>query len=133
MFWAVGGTAGLDTVGGSIERLRERSPSTLVAIWVLVTVKALGTCLGVAAFRFPRRPVRALAWLVAGVLTLYGGILTAVEALVVTGAVAAPSDVDRIALRGHVYLSDPWFLLWGPLLLGALVSGPGFRRRNHVI
>jgi hypothetical protein len=52
------------------------------------------------------------------VLTVYGGLLVAVGALVLTGLVSPSGPVDRTALRWHVLLWDLWFLVWG-LMLGA--------------
>ena len=51
-------------------------------------------------------------------LTLYGGVLVAVGALAPTGVLGEPADPT--ALRWHVLLRDPWFLLWGLLLVAAL-------------
>jgi hypothetical protein len=46
-----------------------------------------------------------------GVLTLYCGALVAVGAVALTGVLGEPADPT--ALRWHVLLWDPWFLLWG--------------------
>ena len=41
-YWALGGTALLDTVGGSIERWgREREPALIAGLWLIVTVKVI--------------------------------------------------------------------------------------------
>src|SRR5262245_54206196 len=42
-YWASGGTALLDTIGGEIERWgRQRSEVVVIALWVVVVVKLVG-------------------------------------------------------------------------------------------
>jgi hypothetical protein len=42
-YWALGGEALLDTVGGYVERWgRERSAGVVVALWLIVVVKLVG-------------------------------------------------------------------------------------------
>ncbi|MFI6349474.1 DUF3995 domain-containing protein [Streptomyces sp. NPDC050560] len=126
-YWGAGGTAGLGTVGGEIARsARERDPGMFVVLWLTVGLKIVGALLGPALVphrrlrRLPRRPVLVLSWVAAAVLTLYGGALVVGQALVKAGAVAASADMDRRAFDWHLFLWDPWFLVWG-LLLGAAV------------
>jgi hypothetical protein len=61
------------------------------------------------------------------VLTLYGGLLVAVGALVLAGVVRPAGLVDRTALRWHVLL---WFLAWG-LLLGVAAWQYGRQSRDR--
>ena len=107
-YWAAGGTSGLDTVGGAIEAL------TLVRPW---------------GRRVPRR-LAGVAWAAGVVLTLHGGLLVAVGALVLAGAIRPAGPVDRTALRWHVLLWDLWFLVWG-LLLGVAVWHYGRQSRDR--
>jgi hypothetical protein len=121
--WASGGTALLDTVGGEIERWgRERSPSVLVTLWVIVVLKVMGAgapvvFVGGAAGHFPawtRAPrVRALGWIVAVGLIVYGGVLSVAGLLVEAGVIAVADDADEHALAWHAFFWDPWFALWG--------------------
>ncbi|ADB73825.1 DUF3995 domain-containing protein [Geodermatophilus obscurus] len=53
-------------------------------------------------------------------LTPYGGVLVGVGALALTGVLGEPADPT--ALRWHVLPWDPWFLLWGLLLVVAALS-----------
>jgi hypothetical protein len=123
MYWAVGGTGLLDTVGGEIERWgRERSVAVVIALWVIVVVKLVGAA---APLVFARggahhgpartnaRPVRLLGWSAAVGLTVYGGVLSVAGVLVETGVVDAADDADERALAWHAYFWDPWFALWG--------------------
>ena len=72
-----------------------------------------------------QRLVGTTALLAGGVLTLYGGVLVTVGALALTGVLGEPADPS--ALRWHVFFWDPWFLLWGVLLLVAALT----RRRTR--
>lgn len=132
-YWALGGTAGLDSVGGPIEEMvRARAPLTLAFIWVVVAVKLAAAVLGIATVRVRsgwwRRPLLAMTWAAALVLTLYGGVLVVAGVLVVTRVIAASPDADWAGLYGHLYLWDPRFLLWGLLLLATVtMSATGSR------
>ena len=122
-YWASGGTAGLSTVGGQLEAMgRESSPALSALIWGVGTLKILAGLLALALVmpwgrKFSRWIVLAAGWGGAVLLTLYGGVLVVVQALVVGGAIVPSGPVDWTALRWHLFLWDPWFLSWG-LLLG---------------
>lgn len=122
-YWASGGSALLDTVGGSLERWgREREPGLVAALWLIVVAKvvvalAAPALAGVGDRRLPSwtrgQVARILGWIAAIVLVLYGGALTLVGLLVEGGVLEVASDADHRALAWHTYLWDPWFLLWG--------------------
>ena len=122
-YWALGGTALVDTVGGEIERWgRERSAGVIVTLWVIVVLKAMAAIaplvfVGVGAGQLPAwtrgRWPRLLGWIAAVVLTIYGGVLAVVGLLVQGGVVDAAEDADQRALAWHAFLWDPWFALWG--------------------
>jgi hypothetical protein len=122
-YWALGGTAGLDTVGGRIEELgRAHDPAAVVLGAVAGVLKVAGGLLALALVRpwgraVPRRLLLGAAWAASVVLTGYGGLLVVVGALVLTGVLIPAGPVDRTALRWHVLVWDLWFLVWG-LLLG---------------
>lgn len=124
-YWAGGGTAGLSTIGGTLEELgRAREPALIAGLWAVGVLKGLAGLLALALVRpawgrsLPRRPLLAAAWGGAALLTAYGGLFTLGGALVVTGVIPASETADWTALRWHAFLWDPWFLAWG-LLLGA--------------
>jgi hypothetical protein len=127
-YWAAGGTALLDTVGGSIERWgRERSLAVLVvlvAVAALKLVVAVAAPLAAGAFHAPAwmagRVPRLLSWIAAGTLALYGGVLTAAGLLVQSGVIEPGPEADRHALAWHTWFWDPWFLLWGVAFVVAL-------------
>jgi hypothetical protein len=127
-YWAAGGSALLDTVGGTFERWgRERSAAVvgaLAAIALLKVVVAMAAPILAGAVAAPPwmtgRLPRVLGWVAAAVLTLYGGLLTAVGVLVELGVIDAAADADRHALAWHAWFWDPWFFLWGVAFLIAL-------------
>jgi len=136
-YWALGGTAGLDTVGGTLKELaRARDPRGVALGVAAGLLKVAGGLLALALARpwgrvVPRGLLLGAAWAASAVLTAYGGLLVAVGALVLTGLVSPSGPVDRTALRWHVLLWDLWFLVWG-LLLGVAAWHYGHRSRDPV-
>ncbi|MGB6581951.1 MAG: DUF3995 domain-containing protein [Streptosporangiaceae bacterium] len=139
VYWALGGTWLLDTVGGTLEQQgRTGNPGIILAVGAAAVLKVIGAivplvAVGVTSGRATitgRRQVRVLAWLEATILTIYGLVLTAAGLLVQSGAIAAAASADRWALAWHAYLWDPWFLLCGALVTTALVRSrqPGAAR-----
>jgi hypothetical protein len=135
-YWAAGGTSGLDTVGGAIEELaRARDPAGVALGVGAGVLKVAGAVLALALVRpwgrrVPRRLLSGVAWAASVVLTLYGGLLVAVGALVLAGVIRPAGPVDRTALRWHVLLWDLWFLIWG-LLLGLAAWHYGRQSRDR--
>jgi hypothetical protein len=134
-YWALGGTAGLDTVGGSIEELARRGDPAGVAVGIGAGIlKVAGGLLALALVRpwgrvVPRRLLLGAAWAASVVLTGYGGLLVVVGTLVLAGVIGPAGPVDRTALRWHVLVWDLWFLVWG-LLLGAAAWHAGREPRG---
>jgi Protein of unknown function (DUF3995) len=126
--WTAGGTALLATVGGQVEELARRGGTSAVLVGVVtVLLKVAGGVLGLALVRpwgrrLPQRPLRLLALAAGGLLTLYGGANVLLGGLALLGAFGAPADPG--ALRWHVGVWDLWFLLWGLLLLLAVLLRP---------
>jgi hypothetical protein len=120
VYWALGGTALLDTVGGSMEDLaRRRSVGAIALVAIVVLVKA---GVGVLALRsLRRRGERLLAGAAGAVLTVWGGANVLVGSLVLASVITPSGTVDRHALRWHVFVWDLWFLLWGVALTMAVV------------
>jgi hypothetical protein len=122
-YWALGGTALLDTIGGRLERWgREREPALVAGLWLVVVVKmmvalAAPVLAGIGSGRLPAwtrgRVPRLLGWIAATILVLYGAVTTSVGLLVEAGVLDTAADADRTALAWHAFFWDPWFLLWG--------------------
>jgi len=136
LYWTVGGTALLDTVGGSLEAAgRKRSAAVVVILALTTAVKAGGAVFSLALVRpwgnrLPRRLLLWLGWIGTAVLIGYGGTLVAVQALVVAGVIDAPG-ADLVALRWHLYLWDAWSLVWGVLLGLAVLRFSRQRPSRH--
>lgn len=128
-YWGAGGTALLNSVGGTFARAgRDGSAGLGAVVWLTVLLKLTAASIGLVVVRGrPRleparaRQLRRLAWVVAVVLVLYGGALSIVGWLVQLGIVAAAAHADHEALRWHAYVWDPWFLVWGLMLTAALL------------
>jgi Protein of unknown function (DUF3995) len=89
VYWGLGGGWLLDTVGASMTQAgRSASALVVLAVWCAVGLKVIAAVLpllavGAAAARSRRpRPIRALTWVEAVILTGYGLILTAAGLLV---------------------------------------------------
>ena len=141
VYWALGGTWLLDTVGGTLEQQgRTGNPGIILAVCAAAVLKVIGAIAPLAAVGVTsgqatiagrrRVRVRALAWLEAAILTIYGLVLTVAGLLVQSGAIAPAASAGRRALAWHAYLWDPWFLLWGALVAAALAMSrqPGAAR-----
>jgi len=133
VYWGLGGTTLLDTVGGSLERGGRAGDLVVVlALWAAVVLKVIAAVLPLLAiYRLGgmrwQRPVVVLTWIEAAVLVIYGLVLTTVGLMVQLGVIAASTSADHRALAWHAYLWDPWFLVWGLLVTAALLRT---RHRN---
>ena len=129
VYWAVGGRWLLNTVGISLSQPGQaRHLAALLAVWGAAAVKAVAALLPLLAVGvWPRtangglrRLARALTWIEAAILTGYGLVLTASGLLVQAGVIKAAAHTDRLALKWHACLWDPWFLIWGIFVFLAL-------------
>lgn len=132
VYWALGGEAGLATVGGAIAELaRTRTPLALAVAWGAALLKGAAALLALPLIRpwgrrLPRRLLLLACWGTSAVLILYGGVFVAVGALVLAGIIPGAPPEQQFALRWHVVLWDLWFLLWGLAL--AVATGRFVRR-----
>ncbi len=123
LYWAAGGTALLWSLGtGMIQRFAGRE-WLLVPIGLTKLAVAL-TPLFLARSGWPApRVTRAVCWLGAAGLVVWGGLNTVVGQLVLSGVIDPEGGYDRPGMLGHAWLWDPLFLLWGgALVVGLLVS-----------
>jgi len=116
-YWALGGILGSDTVGSSVEQMATANGHA--ALWITGFMKVLGAVLALAlvqpwGWRLPRPLLLVLGWGAAAVLTLYGGVNVAGEALTASGLIR-PGTVDWKSLLWHLYVWDMSFLVWGVL------------------
>jgi Protein of unknown function (DUF3995) len=119
LYWTLGGTVLLDTVGGTFEDLaRERSSQSIALGVLVVLVKGSGGLLALALVEpwgthVGRRVLLISAALGSVVLVVYGGVLVLVGGLVLADLIAPTVPLDEHALRWHVFVWDLWFLVWG--------------------
>ena len=134
VYWGLGGTALLDTVGGALERqAASGSATSIILVWGAAALKLAVAVLPLAAIRLARssssrRCTRALGWSAGTILIAYGFVLTAVGVLIETGVVRASRHADHRALAWHAFLWDPWFLCWGVLVTVAMVVSRNGKR-----
>ncbi len=121
-YWGLGGTAGVNTLGGRIEELAlARDPMIITMIWVTGILKVAGGLLALAlvrpwGLRLPRRWLVRGAWTGAALLTVYGLVQVSSVALVAVGVLTPTQPVEPVVLWWRLLLWEPWFLLWGVLL-----------------
>lgn len=127
VYWGLGGTWLLATIGGSLERAgRQGGVMISLALWAAAALKVCAAVIPLLAVsRRPdaawQRTVVALAWVESVILILYGSVLTGVGLLIQAGVVRTGAGANRRALAWHAFLWDPWFLVWGLFVLVALV------------
>jgi hypothetical protein len=127
-YWAVGGTWLLATVSSSLVTAHQ-SATVAMAVWAAVVLKAIGALLPLYVC-LPAPPpkrygrLRLLAWAEGAVLTLYGFAFTLADLLVQVGIIHRGRTADQRALVWHAYLWDPWFLVWGLLVVITLGLTP---------
>jgi hypothetical protein len=132
-YWTLGGTALLDTVGGSVESLaREGGPAAVLLGVAVVLAKLVAAVLALALLRRPGRVVRVLAGLAGGLLTLWGAANVLLGGAVLLGVLDLGPVADERALRWHVLCWDAWFLLWGLALLVAVTASRRAQRGGAV-
>jgi Protein of unknown function (DUF3995) len=124
-YWAFGGDWLLRTVGQWAVRLADAAPvqaSIVLAAVALVKVAAAVVPVLNAYGRLPwSRLWRAISWVGASALILYGGANVIIAWLVLSGVITPTGGYDRMSMLGHAVLWDPLFLLWGLALLGHLL------------
>jgi hypothetical protein len=136
IYWGCGGTLGLNTIGGTIERLAlAHNAGILAAVWITGLAKLAGALLALALVRpwgarLPRRLTVLVSWSVAILLTVYGAVLVAGDALAATGAIRPRTPVARTPLLWHLWVWDMSFLIWGLLFAGAAWY---FTRASHAV
>jgi hypothetical protein len=117
-YWAAGGTALLDTIGGEIERrTRARDPDLIAVGWATNGLKVIAAVLVLALVRtfgerLPRRPIAGLV-AIGGVLLVLYETAELVQHLLMAVAVIDRGGLDDTAVYGHLLLWDPWWILGG--------------------
>lgn len=119
LYWAVGGTALLSTVGGTVADIARHGGLPAVALGLATAaVKLACAVLALALVRpwgpaLPRPLLLSCAAAASVMLSCYGAIQVAAGSLVLSDTVRAAAPVNWTALRWHVWIWDGWFLIWG--------------------
>ena len=113
LYWTLGGTIGLRTVGGGIEKLaKERSSAGLALGVATVALKLFASGMH---YWLSRRAGRLILLLNAGaalLLMLWGGLNVFVGSLVLMGIIGETPVGDNLyALKWHVFFWDAYFLI----------------------
>lgn len=135
IYWALGGTLLLDTVGQwAVEAARESPGKAALLLAVVSAAKLAAAWIPILAeyHLIPwRRAWRALVWLGGPALILYGGADIVAGSAVLLGLLDM-EVTDRAGLLGHTFIWGPHFALWGASLTTAMVlSRPGSTRTTH--
>jgi hypothetical protein len=119
-YWAAGGTALLDTIGGEVERKTRARDSDFLAIgWASNGLKLIAAALVLALVRpfgerLPRRAIAALIAVGGVLLVLYETAELAQHLLMAMGAIDR-NGLDDTAVYGHLLFWDPWWIFGGVL------------------
>ncbi|WP_367402650.1 DUF3995 domain-containing protein [Kocuria marina] len=135
LYWALGGHWLLDTVGQWTVRLSYEAPLAVgLGLGMVSLFKLMAAVIPVAEAydRVPwRRFWRAISWVGAVVLVVYGGTNTVISNAVLIGLIRPATGYERLAMIGHAWLWDPLFLVWGAALLIHLWRSRSARTRPH--
>lgn len=124
-YWAAGGGLGLGTLAQAIrEPVLSGDPGFILLVWVTGVLKVAAALLPLALVRHwhlgvPDRLLRAAAWVVGVLLTLYGGAGILNGALARLGVFHA---ADEPALGWYLVLWGPVWLTGGLLFLASAWS-----------
>lgn len=122
-YWGLGGTFALDTVGReALELSRAGDVGLYVAVWLTGFAKVGGGLLALALVQpwgrryFQHWMLMLAGWGGAALLVLYGVAQISLQVMVSSGLLTPPDDMDWRGFYGHLFLWNPWFVLWGVLL-----------------
>jgi Protein of unknown function (DUF3995) len=125
-YWGFGGKFGGATVFADADTWSwSKDWAFLLLVLFTAVLKVFGGLFALSLVR-PSMPRASRRWmLVAGfgaavVLAFYGFVNVLGEVLVATGVVGKPSNYDAYSFHWHLFLWDPYFLVWG-ILLGLAV------------
>ncbi len=134
LYWGLGGSWLLDTVGGSLEPDGRAGSAALQAVVLGSALLKLAAAVAPSVLVARRtgerwrRPVRLVCVLTAVVLVGYGAVLSVAGWAVQAGLLKAGRSADHRALAWHAFLWDPWFLAWGLAVAAALIFSRGPRQ-----
>jgi hypothetical protein len=125
-YWALGGTAGAETISPAIVQLaRAHVPWVMAVLWISAILKVFSGFVALALIqpwgsRVPRWILLLLAWGAGTLLFGHGGLFFAVGVLALSGTI--PYSAPAPLLPWYTFLWGPWWLLGGILFLLAAWS-----------
>jgi len=125
-YWALGGTAGADTVSPAIVRLaRAHVPWVIAALWISAILKVFSGFVALAMVHpscsmVPRWILLILVWGAGTLLFVHGGLFFAVGVLALSGTIRVSTPATL--LHWYTFLWGPWWLIGGILFLIAAWS-----------
>ena len=120
-YWALGGTAGADTVSPEIVQLaRAHVPWVIAVLWITAIIKVGSGFVALALIQpwgriVPRWALLILAWGAGTLLFVHGGLFFAVGVLALSGAIRV--STPETLLHWYTFLWGPWWLIGGTLFL----------------
>lgn len=120
-YWALGGTAGADTVSPEIAQLARSGVAWIFAVlWITAIVKVLSGFVALALVqawgkKIPRWLLLILAWGAGTLLFVHGSLFFIVGVLALSGAISVSTPI--MVLHWYTFLWGPWWLLGGILFL----------------
>ncbi|HEX6478878.1 MAG TPA: DUF3995 domain-containing protein [Ktedonobacteraceae bacterium] len=132
-YWALGGTAGADTVSPEIVQLaRAHVPWVIAVLWITAIIKVVSGFVALALIQpwgrmVPRWALLILAWGAGTLLFVHGGLFFGVGVLALSGAIRV--STPETLLHWYTFLWGPWWLIGGILFLIAAWSY--LRRSPH--
>lgn len=124
IYWGLGGILLLDTVGREAVELSQAGDAGIfAAAWFATLVKVGGGVLALALVQpwgrrlFPRWLLLIGGWGSGLALVLYGAANIGTQLMVLSGILDPPGDMDWRGFYGHLFVWDPWFIVWGVLML----------------
>ena len=123
-YWALGGRIGLETIGPGLATLTNDPWFVAIGLWGVGVAKVAGGLLALALIRLrQRRRVHRLIYLITliggSLAALYGAASLVQHVLMITGAIAIPAGLGRVATTWHIVLWDPWWVIGGVLFVTA--------------
>jgi Protein of unknown function (DUF3995) len=132
-YWAAGGMAAIDTIGGEPERLARAEDQDFLRLqWAVGALKLLAAVAVLALARawVGGRSRRLLVWVLGagGVLLLLYETAEFVQHFLMAVGVVDRGDLDDTALIGHLVFWDPWWILGAGLFALAAWQHRGLLR-----